>query len=220
MSKIAIIVAMNKELDLFADLSEFKRQKYENYDMICGTVYGHEIAVTVSGIGKVNAALCTAAVIRFFAPDLVLNIGISGGLDGSVAIGDFIIGAQIAYHDVWCGEPNAYGQIQGCPAVYRSTEKLCAVFKEYTQGLICCGDKFITDTAELQEIKNKFPAALAVDMESAAIAQTCLLYQTPLLCFRQISDTPGEHQAEQYANFWQNAPQNSFDLIRKILRKL
>jgi adenosylhomocysteine nucleosidase len=70
---------------------------------------------------------------------------------------------------------------------------------------------------KLQEIKNNFPSGLAVDMESAAIAQTCYLYDIPFLSVRQISDVPGENQAEQYVTFWDNAPKNSINTVREIL---
>ena len=75
-------------------------------------------------------------------------------------------------------------------------------------GLICTGDRFITNRTELDAIKRRFPAGLVVDMESAAIAQTCYLYGVPFLSFRIISDTPGvEDHSSQYADFgvrWRN----------------
>ena len=58
-------------------------------------------------------------------------------------------------------------------------------------------------------------------MESAAIAQTCYIYQTPLLCLRQISDIPGHPFSEQqYAEFWQNTAQKSIELLSKLLESL
>jgi adenosylhomocysteine nucleosidase len=70
----------------------------------------------------------------------------------------------------------------------------------------------------MQKIKNNFPTAMALDMESAAVAQTCYLYNTPLLVIKQISDVPGaENHAEQYAEFWKNAPQNSINMLHNIL---
>ena len=69
----------------------------------------------------------------------------------------------------------------------------------------------VTDRAELGAIKHRFPAGLAVDMESAAIAQVCHLYGIPFLSFRIISDTPGvEDHSAQYADFWGTMAERSF----------
>ena len=74
---------------------------------------------------------------------------------------------------------------------------------------------------ELDKIKGNFPAGLAVDMESAAIAQTCHIYGVPFVSFRIISDTPGvDNHIEQYENFWGEMANRSFDVTRKFLSNL
>lgn len=88
-------------------------------------------------------------------------------------------------------------------------------------GLICTGDKFITDRKELNEIKSNFPEGLAVDMESAAIAQVCHLYNVPFISFRIISDTPGaDKHFEQYQNFWGEMADRSFRITETFLKAL
>ena len=155
------------------------------------------------------------------APHFILNIGISGGLSDKLNIGEYIVGSDIVYHDVWCGEPNAYGQIQEFPAQYHSAVELCCKLADYRQGFICCGDKFITQADELAAICKHFPTALAVDMESAAIAQTCYIYNTPLLCLRQISDIPGHPFSEQqYSDFWQNTAGQTVNSLSNLLKNL
>lgn len=221
MKKIGLIVAMQKELEFYANfLNNFEIKEINHYKFYCGNIYDKELIVVTAGIGKVNSALCTSCLINNFQPDIIINIGISGGLDENLNIGDFVIGKEIVYHDVWCGEPNQYGQIQDCPAVYHSDE-IISLLTDYKKGLICCGDKFISGDHEVKIIKEKFPTALAVDMESAAIAHTCYLYNKPYISIRQISDVPGDkYQQEQYANFWNNAPKKSVETIKNILNKI
>lgn len=220
--KIGIILALNKELELFTrQLCDFRKQTIAGQTFYIGCWQQHELTIIVSGMGKVNAAISTTHLINRYTPDLIINIGISGGLDNSLQIGDFILGSDIVYHDVWCGRPNLIGQVQDLPLFYHSDASSIAKLSDLRSGLLCCGDQFITSVAELQKIKNNFPQALAVDMESAAIAQTCYLHKMPLLCIRQISDTPGvEHHAEQYEAFWQNAPTNSIKMLTEILQRL
>lgn len=138
---------------------------------------------------------------------------------------DIVVGKEVAYHDVWCGEGNEVGQVQGLPARYQGSpalyEKAIAVNSDVVLwgGLICSGDQFITDRKALEEIKNKFPDGLAVDMESGAIAQVCHLYGVPFLSCRIISDTPGqvENHALQYRDFWSAAPEKSFEVLKQLI---
>ena len=219
MKHIGLMFALDAEMKFFAFQLENMQQKTLHQRTFYTGVIGNKIvSAVISGMGKVNAALCTADLINVFQADIILNIGISGGLDSSLKIGDFVVGKDIVYHDVWCGNPCEYGQMQNMPLMYHSAPELTEKLSKYTQGLLCCGDYFVEKAEMLQDIKAKFPAALAVDMESAAIAHTCYLYNVPLLSVRQISDVPGsENHAEQYATFWENAPKHSMQMLTEIL---
>lgn len=222
MKKIGLMIAMNKELELLTGFIDFQAtKKLHKCIFHLGKYQNNEIIAVVSGIGKVNAALCTADLINFFNTDLIINTGISGGLTPQLEIGDFVVGDDIVYHDVWCGTPNKIGQVQELPEMYHSDKDLSNLLPDLKHGLICCGDLFIDTKSALDNIVAKFPTSLAVDMESAAIAQTCYLYDIPMISVRQISDTPGvEHHAEQYTSFWQNAPQNSAEIVEKLLKRI
>ena len=96
MKKIGVIFAMNKELELFASIvSDFALTQGKKHSFYHGIFKNCELFAVVSGIGKVNAALCTADLIETFAPDAILNIGISGGLNNQLHIGKYIIGSDI-----------------------------------------------------------------------------------------------------------------------------
>lgn len=179
------------------------------------------------GIGKVNAAAGTVELIRTYAPDCIISTGVAGGIDSCLKVMHVVAASRIVYHDVWCGEGNAYGQIQGLPLYFESNRTLydCAMSLDTETaihgGLICSGDKFITGRDELDEIKRNFPEGLAVDMESAAIAQVCCLYKVPFISFRIISDTPGaDKHFEQYLNFWGEMADRSFRVTETFLQSL
>ena len=89
------------------------------------------------------------------------------------------------------------------------------------KGLICSGDKFITKAEEVAEIKSHFPDVKAIDMESAPIAQTCMLNGVDFAIVRVVSDTPGEGEnVSQYQDFWQKAPQKTFAVVNRLLSEL
>ncbi len=227
--KIGIIVALHEELNcvegLLANKEVFTDESGSQF--ISGTAGKHEIILTQSGIGKVNAAIRTYELIDKFHPDIVINSGVAGGIDTSTRVMDMVVGTQVVYHDVWCGEGNLYGQVQGLPARFSCDATLVEKVLQANEGkrvyggLICSGDKFITDRKELEAIKTDFPEGMACDMESGAIAQVCHIRNIPFISMRIISDTPGvEGHWEQYTNFWEAAPQQSFAILRNTIENL
>ena len=204
---------------------------HNGIDYLTGRVGDNEIVLRQCGIGKVNAALGAAELIRAFSPDAMVSTGVAGGIDCCLGVMDVVVSSSIVYHDVWCGMGCEYGQVQGMPAVFAADEAMCRVAQSLNEcadnttrihaGLICTGDQFITDRSELDKIKSNFPAGLAVDMESAAIAQTCHIYGVPFVSFRIISDTPGvDKHIEQYENFWGEMANRSFGVTRRFLMGL
>ena len=226
--KIGIIAAMSSEYKQVAQLLENKKEYTEGiYEYTEGTIKNNTIILTKCGIGKVNAAVGAVELIRTFQPDCVISTGVAGGIDKCLKVMDVVASAQIVYHDVWCGEGNAYGQIQGMPTFFEGNKTLfdCAISLDTETpihgGLICSGDKFITDREELDVIKGNFPEGLAVDMESGSIAQVCHIYKVPFISFRIISDTPGaENHWEQYTNFWGEMANRSFGVTKAFLESL
>lgn len=210
--RIGIIVAMSKEYELLQGI-EFPQ---------------HEIKIVRSGIGKVNAAISAIELINDFNPDLVINSGVAGGIDSCLSVADLVIGTQTCYHDFYAGEVSDHLKelgfeqfISGDARVIDVVKTLAECRNDIKLGLGCTGDQFITTKEELFKIKEKFPEALFVDMESNAIAHVCAKRNKPFVSLRIISDTPWvEDHAEQYANFWNDAPGKNFELLKNILQAL
>lgn len=225
MKTIGVIVAMSSEYELVKSLLTEKQEREDRG--ICyleGQVEGCRVILVKSGIGKVCSAVGTVLLIREYAPDVIINTGVAGGIDPLARVMDIVVGEQMVYHDVWCGEGNEYGQIQGLPARFISDRELYRIALDIPHegqvygGLICSGDQFITDQAALAKIKKRFPEGLAVDMESCSIAQVCYLMDIPFLSYRIISDTPGvENHSGQYRNFWEEAPKRSFLILKELI---
>lgn len=230
--KIGVLTAMTSEYEqLASQLSSAGECTEGGVCYLTGMLGGNEIVLRQCGIGKVNAAVGTAELIRSFSPDAVVSTGVAGGIDAGLGVMDVVVSSSLAYHDVWCGMGCEYGQVQGLPTYLPAAENLwkCAVELNGDEGnrtrihagLICTGDQFITDRDELDRIKSNFPEGLAVDMESAAIAQVCYLYKVPFVSFRIISDTPGvDKHIEQYENFWGEMAGRSFGVTKMFLSRL
>lgn len=226
--KLGIITAMGSEYDQLAQLLADKVEQNEGrHQYITGHLGDNELVLMQCGIGKVNAAAGTADLIHAHHPDCIISTGVAGGIDKCLKVMEVVVSSRIVYHDVWCGEGNAYGQVQGLPLYFEGNRTLldCALGlaseTRIHDGLICTGDKFITDCTELNEIKKQFPDGLAVDMESGAIAHVCYLNKISFISFRIISDTPGvDHHFEQYLNFWGEMADRSFGVTHAFLSAL
>lgn len=219
--KIGVIIAMDIEYRKMCDALGGRPQ---------GIINGNEVVLWQCGIGKVNAAIGTINLITQHNPDCIISTGLAGGIDPSLEVTDVVVGSQTAYHDVWCGEGNEWGQVQGLPARFDADPKMLQCAKKVAEsskqrvlsGLICTGDQFISDKATQADIKTRFPEALACEMESAAIAHTCLLRHVPFLSVRVVSDTPGntdDHQ-QQWSDFLTFMSDKSFHFVKSFLEQL
>ena len=92
MNKIGIIGAMNVEVEkLKNDMNIKNIRKKAGMEFCEGELKGKEVVVVRSGVGKVNAAVCTQILIDLFDVDAVINTGIAGSLNAGIDIGDIVI---------------------------------------------------------------------------------------------------------------------------------
>ena len=216
--KIGIIVAMDKEMQQLQHL-------FNEGDVI----------VKKCGIGKVNAALGAAEMIDQHHPDVIISSGCAGGNGDDVNIQDVVVSTELVYHDVYCGEAighSVYGQVQGLPERFKAdpmlldkASRLSLLTSQLSinihPGLIATGDWFVDSKDKMREIIGHFPEAKAIDMESAAIAQTCYLRHVPFISFRVISDIPlRDTDASQYHDFWNTIAEHSFQITKTFVESL
>ena len=225
---IGVLTAMNIEYrHVAAMLSETETVQSGPQEFLIGKMGESKVVLLQCGIGKTNAASGVTNLIMTFHPDYIISTGAAGGIDAKLNVMDIVIGKDVCYHDVICGDNYDPGQVQGLPRFFSGNAHLIDIATSLqtdiriVPGLICTGDQFITNRNELNVIKEKYPEGLAVDMESAAIAQVCHLWNVPMLSFRIISDTPGvDAHFEQYLNFWDTMAEKSFAVTKEFLSKI
>lgn len=164
------------------------------------TIAGVPGEILVTGIGPAAAASALGAYLATRTTvQRIVSVGSAGGLHPSVEVGSVIVGTHYRYADV---DARAFGyefgQVPGMPAEFLSgalpEEVSTAAFVH--EGLLLTSSSFVS--AELaRPIQEQFPEALAVDMESAALVQTCHLFgHAGFISVRGISDlcTPAAGQ--------------------------
>lgn len=226
--KIALIVAMDKELQLLLPLIDNpSTQTVDGFELHTGRIGATEVCVAKCGIGKVNAALGCRALIQTFSPDLIINTGVAGGTGGRAGVLDIVAATAVGYHDVWCGPGTQWGRAAGCPQLFEGSRRVLALpaltgNPKVRFGTVVSGDIFVDRRETVDRCLQLYPDAVGVDMESGAIAQTCFRFGVDFICLRVISDTPGEvaDNGAQYDSFWTAAPAETFGVIRAILDEL
>lgn len=234
--KIGVIVAMDKEFTQLKTLLDDSRTERKNKkDFVIGEIGNNQIFMQQCGIGKVNSAIGAVEMINNYHPDLIVSTGVAGGVQTEMNPLDVIIGTRYYYHDVYCGDEVNYGQFVGMPPYFSTNKELVKKAIESVEnsdlfhqgnskvysGSIVSGDWFVNTKEKMQSILEIFPKAMAVDMESCSIAQTCYIYRVAFISFRIISDVPLKDQnASQYFDFWNRLAEGSFNATKSFLTNI
>lgn len=198
--KIGIVGAMYEEIAYFLDkVNDYETKEINNFLFYTGNYKNKEIVLVESGIGKVYAGILATTLISNFDIDILINVGVAGGLVGKVNIGDVVLGEKIFYGDVdvSSGGNYVFGQLPKCPPyfsfpMYDLTND--GFDFNLIKGDILTSDKFIVDYQEINNLINRFFSQaniVACDMETAAFAQSCYFFKKDFLVIRAISDVIG-----------------------------
>ncbi len=209
-----IIGAMECEINkLKSKLQNLKENKVGTRIFYSGELHGHDVVLVQSGVGKVNAGICTQYIIDKFSPDYIINTGIGGGLGKGLQVGDIVIGTEFVQYDF---DVTAIGYALGymCtgvdkdkPTKFYSDLDLIEKFEQalneaapdlkYHKGVIATGDCFVSSMEKKLQIRDTFNA-IAVEMEGAAIAQTANANKVPCVIIRAISDLADDTAAQDH----------------------
>ena len=98
---LGIIGAMDVEVaEVKEAMQDVEVKTMAGMDFYKGTLRGKEAVVVRSGIGKVNAAVCTQILVDHYGVDAVINTGIAGSLRNEIEIGDVVLSTDTVQHDM------------------------------------------------------------------------------------------------------------------------
>lgn len=186
------------------------------------------VVLLVSGVGMVNGAVATTAVLTTDAVSAVISAGTAGGVGHGLVVGDVVLGAECIPADA---DARAFGyelgQVPRMPARYRADAELVAIVEDlHAQeripatyfGLVLSSDTFVTP-ARAETMRIDFPEVSCVDMESAAIAQACFRHDVPFATVRGISDGADHDAASNWAANAELAGARSAEVVVELLRE-
>ena len=232
MSLVGIIGAMEEEVSALKEqMTEVSVTKKAGMEFCRGMLNGKPVVVVRSGIGKVNAGICTQILVDDYHVDCVINTGIAGSLKSVIDIGDIVVSTDTVQHDmnaVGFGYP--LGQIPrmdtlAFPADQKLIELACQVCREVNPeiqvyaGRVVSGDQFVSDKESKERIKTNFDG-FCTEMEGAAIAQAAYLNGIPYVVLRAISDKADDSAAVDYPAFEREAIRHCVNLVLNMVKKL
>lgn len=111
MNKIGIIGAMEEEITLVKELmNDITVSEIAGLTFYMGRINDTDLVVVRSGIGKVNAAMCTQILIDRFEVKSIINIGVAGAIADDLGIGDIVLSTKLIEHDF---DVTAFGHKKG-----------------------------------------------------------------------------------------------------------
>ena len=210
---LAIVSAMHEELRaLLPALDDARTLRLAGRDFHTGRLHGHPAVLVLSGIGKVAAATTAALLIHEFDAHALVFTGVAGGLGEGVEVGDVVIATTLLQHDMDASPlfPRFEVPLSGrsrfdadaaLGAALRAAAQRCIAAQHAPldaslvagrptvhDGLVVSGDRFVSSAAESDALRSLLPAALAVEMEGAALAQVCHDFGAPFAVLRTVSD--------------------------------
>lgn len=233
---IAIIGAMDSEVKtLKSELKDSKMTKIAGLEFHEGKLNGKDVVVVQSGIGKVNAALCTQILADEFNVSAIINTGVAGGLYKDLKVGDVVVSNRAVEHDM---DVTAFGDKKGHipdmtengePTYFATDKKLAETTQKVANevlsenqafiGTIASGDIFVSD----KQLKDSLVAAhdaYAAEMEGAAIAHVASVNEIPVTIIRAISDLANGEADVSYEEFEVKAAENSAKIVMKLMEEL
>lgn len=229
---IGIIGAMEDEVAQLKKNMEIEETTEGASLSFCrGKLSGREVVVVRSGIGKVNAAICTQILVDQFHVDVIINTGIAGSLDAEIDIGDIVISTDAVEHDMDAsifGDP--IGQIPQMDTFsFPADESLVKLAKEVNEkanpdvhtwiGRVVSGDQFVSSGEKKEQLIRVFDAK-CTEMEGAAIAHAAYLNKISCVIIRAISDKADNSAVVDYPAFEAAAIRHSVRLIEALVSEI
>lgn len=225
MKTIGIIGAMEEEIQSLKPYLEIISTKnIVGTDFYMGKMAGHNVVIVRSGIGKVNASICTQILIDLYAVDCIINVGVAGAVNKDVKVGDIVIANDVMYHDMLVDEPGIIPRMD--ESIFKCDSELFKLGLDIASkdntvhtGRIVSGDIFLCDLEKKNQLWTTFKA-FAVDMESAAIGHTSYLNKIPFLIIRSISDTSDDANPDEFEKFFRQCAIKASDILQAMVQAL
>lgn len=215
---IAFVVALKSEAEYFLkEIDCLNEEKLAGKVLYTGKYHDKDIALILSGVGKVNASLATQAIIDKFSPELVFNFGTAGGANESVKHMTYYVIDKCCQYDFDLSELDgcSVGYMSEFDGIYFNNDTFGIDFLEYKT--LTTADMFSNKIENINTVRKL--GGDARDMEGSAVAQVCKLNGVKLFMLKGITDTYDNPAKEFYINLT-TVCKGFPEVISKVLDKI
>jgi len=230
MIQYGIIGAMDEEVEILQQEMEVHLEKeIGGLHFYQGVLENKSVVLVKSGIGKVNAAICTQILISEFSVEKIINTGVAGAIAEGLNLLDIVVSTELQQYDV---DAREFGYKLGeIPRMATSifTADPSLVKKAYEKGTerfgksavlkgkIVSGDTFVSSIAMKLQLEKEFEA-MCTEMEGASIAHACYMNRIPFVVIRTMSDKADGSANTNYKTFVTKAAFRSKELVKDIIK--
>jgi adenosylhomocysteine nucleosidase len=210
------LVAVRREIPALRQvLQQEGRESYGDAILYTGSIHGRLVALAEVLPGPVSGALGTQALVAKYAVTSLIGYGTAGGLDVDLSPGDLIVARRAIAHDAGVFLPqgfepsgvvgrDAHGRI-GHRRSFEADPELVALALDAArhlgvrahEGSVVTGNQAVFASNRKRWLRRTFDA-LAVEMETAAVAQVAVAHRLPWVAVRVISDNADDELALDY----------------------
>ena len=172
---------------------------YEGTRVERGRIVGvsGSVAIAELGEGAVHAAALTTQIVGWLRPEVLLFVGVAGGLKDDVEIGDVVVGTKV--YAIQGGKQTPEG-FHARPEVWHGSHRLLQAARSALRDMndvrahrkpIACGDVVLADekSAFADYTRRTYNDACAIETEGSGAAHAAHLNgQLDVLVIRGISD--------------------------------
>lgn len=187
---IAVFFALRQEIEsLKSQVNILKKIRYSHAVFYQSEFCGFPVTLIQMGIGR-NVLDIIQQLLKYFRIQLMISSGFAGSVNSQVNVGDLVIGKQVLYssQEELTGEIRIDSVLHCNASVADLAAKLCSSSTLRSHyGDILSVNKIVSKSSIKKHIGNQTPA-IAVDMESFAIAEQANAMGIPFVVIRSISD--------------------------------
>ena len=225
--RYGIIGAMPVEIEkIKQNMTVEKETVFHDIHFYEGSYQGRQIVLVTCGVGKVNAAHTTLLLINQFGVDKIINVGVAGGIQDDIQVGDMVLGTSTTAYDVGPSIMRRYFPFvenyeydaEVIEAAKAACESITDRSWKYVVRPTITGDMFIADPMLKEKLLSPFPEAACIDMEAQAMAQIARIYGVPIANLRSISDTADNEAVYEENEAW--AAEIAATVLLETLKRL
>jgi futalosine hydrolase len=169
----------------------------ERVDRVLGRpVYGDDVRVVVTGVGRTNAAAAVALALERYDAERVVSCGVAGALPGSsLGVGDVVVGTHAVHGDLGVATPDGFGGTEHLgfetSEGYHNTYPLEDLDAGGERGGIATVST-VSATDEAARGVAERTDAVVETMETVAVAQVARLFEVSVSAVVGVSNYAGE----------------------------